>query len=114
VATALEAHPSTPTVQKVAETIRNAIDTGWQQRQATEESTAKSGTYRHHQPESDGLGSFCRWSHWGQTWDPRAIAARDEERIAVRHWEAVTQLGGFCAALQSELEARFPACGQRA
>ena len=63
-------------------------------------------------PLSDALRGFCHWSRRVQSWDPHTIVAGDDERIAGRHWAAAMQVGLFCSALVTELEARFPTCAR--
>ena len=95
----IEERPHGKTIQEVVTTIREAIQTDWQEHSAPM-ANGKNGTTPHrplHRP-SDDLGCFSRWSRRIDSWDPQAIALGDDELALRRHLKAARALRTFCEA----------------
>jgi hypothetical protein len=106
----LEERPSGTTVEQVVTTIREAIATGWQEREAPREpSKGRNGTSlnRTHHRASDQLGAFFRSVNKMTSWDPVMIAAADDEPTLRRHLKAARALQAFCSAFIQALEERL-------
>jgi hypothetical protein len=115
----IEERPSGRTIEEVVETIRGAIQDGWQARgDATQESVpvpsgSRNGTSLHrahgcaHHRQSDLLAGLSRWVNRVTTWDPTAIAQADDELRLKAHLRAARQLQAFCAEFIQALESRL-------
>jgi hypothetical protein len=115
----IEERPRGTTIQQVVNTIRNAIESGWQERerQAAENEAdqqeasparGRNGTTPHRsQRQSDELGVMCRWVNKVTTWDPEAIAMADDELTLKRHLKAARALQTFCETFIQALEHRL-------
>jgi hypothetical protein len=106
----IEERPSGTTVEQVVSTIRNAIATGWEQRDTRSAPTGgKNGATPHRiqHRASDELGTLCRWSNRINSWDPTAIAEADDELRLKRHLKAARQLRAFCEAFIAAIEVRL-------
>jgi hypothetical protein len=91
----LEARPSGKTVEETVSVIKEAIESGWQERGkqvAESEVTSKAGPaetrghgkngktpHRSLNRGSDQLGTLCRWVNRINSWDVEAIALADDE-----------------------------------
>jgi hypothetical protein len=106
----IEERPSGTTVEQVVSTIRNAIATGWEQRDTRSAPTPTNGGTtppRIQHRASDELGTLCRWSNRITSWDPQAIAEADDELRLKRHLKAARQLRAFCEAFIAAIEVRL-------
>jgi hypothetical protein len=123
----IEERPRGTTIEEVVDTIRNAITTGWQEREGNQlgngigrepgsvspsigrngnaPSSARPRTLSGRQ--SDQLGNLCRWAGRITNWDPEAIALADDELCVKRQLKAARQLRTFCEALIRALETRL-------
>jgi hypothetical protein len=119
----LEERPSGKTVEETVSVIKEAIASGWQEREERPSGTMPSATLdasvsgqngnRRHghgtspQPRmSDLLAGLVRWSHRVAEWDPEAIVAGDDEICLARHMQAARTLNTFCVGL-------ITACNER-
>jgi hypothetical protein len=119
----IESRPSGTTIQEVVSTIRNAIESGWQERgrqvaenEDTQEASSaqtrghgKNGTtpHRAHGRASNQLAALSRWVNRVNTWDPDAIALADDELRLKAHLKAARALRTFCEAFIQALESRL-------
>jgi hypothetical protein len=106
----IKAEPDAAVIKEVVETIKSAVATGWEEREATQETTPGRNGRSHHRTlhrQSDGLGTLCRWVNRVNTWDPIAIAAADDELTLRRHLKAARALRTFCEAFIKALETRL-------
>jgi hypothetical protein len=97
----IQARPSGTTVQQVVSTIREAISTGWQEREkqvASERAPSGSKNATTQYRQSDQLGTLCRWVNRITSWDPIAVALADDELRLKRHLKAARELKTFCEA----------------
>jgi hypothetical protein len=121
--------PDASIIQEVVDLLKDAIATGWQERQRQQEgapvgsievpdpnstpslSPGRNGIKRATRigavRQSDQLGSLCRWANKINSWDPEAIAAADDELALKRRLKAARQLRAFCETLIDAIEDRL-------
>jgi hypothetical protein len=121
---ALKKEPDASIIQEVVDSIKEAIQSGWQERQRQLEggeipesnsapplSPGRNGNSSSRpqtlQRQSDQLGALCRWACRINSWDPAAIAAADDELCLKRRLKAARQLKTFCETLIEAIEGRL-------
>jgi hypothetical protein len=114
----IEERPAGITIQKVVARIKEAIASGWEERNSTvadtdpagrnEAATVRPGRSRRlPERQSDRLASFCKWAAQVHLWDPESIAATDDPLCARRHLKVTRQLRTFCDHFIVALEIRL-------
>jgi hypothetical protein len=107
----IKKEPDASIIQEVVDSIKDAIESGWQERRsAPSVSPGRNGIRRAPRPserQSDELRNFCRWTNKIHVWDPEAIVAADDEPALKRRLKAARQLQTFCQTLIEAIEDRL-------
>lgn len=104
----IEETPNAPRVKHIVAQVQDAIEDGWQKRGLSmlngNQNRAESKTRRISLRASNQLGTLSRWANKVNTWDPKAIAAADDELTLKRHLKAARSLYRFCEEFITAIE----------